>query len=273
MGQEIITIDDIKALVPSFRTCIGEKVLKLLFSATDMKKVNQAYKNASHGQGIDFITFLLQELGVEYSIDNPEELDKLPQGFITVSNHPYGGLDGIILIHLMASKNPEFKIMVNWILNYIKAMSGYFICVDPVKRNIISFNGVKQTQKHINEGKPLGVFPAGSVSRLTLKSGLHVEDREWQPTISKLIKSARMPIIPIYFHGHNSFFFYLLGLIHWKIRILRLPCEVFNKKGKIIRISIGKPISVEEQDKYKDISKFSRFLREQTYLLRGRKRL
>ncbi len=268
--EEVITVDDIKKLVPSFRTRIGEKVLQFLFSVTDMEKVNRAYKNASQKEGIDFITLLLQECGVEYTIDNPEELDKLPQGFITVSNHPYGGLDGIILIHLIASRNPKFKIMVNWILNYIKAMSNYFICVDPVSTKVstISLSGVKLTQEHLSAGNPMGFFPSGSVSKLKYKSGLHIEDREWQPTISKLIKSAQMPIVPIYFHGHNSFLFYLLGLIHWKIRTLRLPCELFNKKGKKIRISIGKPISVEEQNKHKDIYEFGEFLKAQTYQLR-----
>lgn len=267
MEQDIITIEILKQQVPFFRTHIGGLILRMLFSITGMKKVNSAYREACKKEGIDFITLLLEKLHIKYVVDNPEELDKFPKEFITVSNHPYGGVDGIILLHLIASRHPDYKIIVNWILNYVKAMSNFFICVDPVsskvnKRNI---SGVKLAQKHLANHFPMGVFPAGSVSKLKIDHGLHVQDMEWHDTIIKLVKSAKRPIIPIYFHGHNSLLFYLLGIIHWKIRMLRLPREVFNKQKKTIHITIGRPILVEEQNKYNDIHQFCFFLKEQTY--------
>lgn len=272
MEKGAITVDDLKKIVPFYNTYLGDKVLRFLYWITDLNTVNQAYSNASKEEGINFVNLLLKELGVEYTINNSEELEKLPQGFITVSNHPYGAIDGIILTHIFASRNPDFKIMVNWILNYVKAMANFFICVDPVSNqiNTVNLNGIRQTYKHLQNGKPMGFFPAGSVSKLKYKSGIIIEDREWQTNISKLIKSAQMPIIPIYFSGHNSLLFYFLGLINWKIRSLRLPKEIFNKKGKVLKVTIGRIISVEEQNSHRDIYEFAQFLKEQTYILKNK---
>ena len=75
--------------------------------------------------------FLLDDFNIKLRIDNEQVLDNLPEGaFITVSNHPFGALDGISLIHMVASRRPEYKVMVNMILNHITAMRPNFIAVD-----------------------------------------------------------------------------------------------------------------------------------------------
>lgn len=268
MKQEVININDFRQLVPFFNTPFGYRVLKFLFSITGIRKVNRAYRNSCPYEGTEFTTRLLKELGATYHINNGEELEKLPEGtFITVSNHPYGGLDGIILIHMIAAHRKDFKVMVNWILGYVEAMSKHFICVDPTPATVNgrNINGFKQTMGHIRDGHPMGFFPAGAVSDYNAR--LRVEDREWQPTVLRLIKSSHCPVIPVYFHNHNSVFFHSLGLVHWKLRMLRLPRELFNKKGKTIEITIGQPITVEEQDKYEDIGEFGKFLKNETYKL------
>lgn len=268
MKQEVININDFRQLIPFFNTPVGYRVLKFLFSITGIGKVNRAYKNSCSYKGTEFTAHLLKELGASYCINNGKELDKLPKGtFITVSNHPYGGLDGIILIHILAAHRKDFKVMVNWILGYAEAMSEYFICVDPTPSSVNgrNINGFKQTMNHIRDGHPMGFFPAGAVS--DFNSRFRIEDREWQPTVLRLIKSSRCPIIPIYFHKHNSIFFHSLGLLHWKLRMLQLPRELFNKKGKPIEVTIGQPIPVDVQDNYKDIAEFGRFLKDETYKL------
>jgi len=82
-----------------------------------------------------------------------------------------------------------------------------------------------------------------------------------------MIKAAEVPIVPVYFQGNNSRLFHLLGLIHPNLRTVRLPYELFNKKRKVIRIRIGNPISVKDQQEFTDIARFGRFLRAKTYSL------
>ena len=91
-------------------------------------------------------------------------------------------------------------------------------------------------------------------------------DREWQEAVIKLIMKAQVPVIPVRFFDGNSAFYYSLGLIDWRIRLLRLPAEVFNKRGKIMHIGIGKVISVEEQKRFgNDVRAFGDYLRKSVY--------
>ena len=200
-------------------------------------------------------------------------LNNLPEGaFITVSNHPFGALDGISLINVVGNRRPEFKVMVNMVLNYISAMRPNFIAVDALasddpKKKAVSMNGIKQAIMQVRRGNPIGFFPAGAVSKVNIKGEL--EDRDWQPTIIRLIQQMKVPVVPIYFHGSNSWWFNFLGVVCWQLRTLRLPAEVFRKKGKTLHISIGDPISVEEQLAHAgSVEELGKFLKDKTYALR-----
>ena len=197
-------------------------------------------------------------------------LDHLPEGsFVTISNHPFGALDGVIIIKQIASRRPDYKVMVNWILSYIKAMSDNFIAVDPYSNpdhRIVSLNGIREALMQVKNGHPLGFFPAGAVSRL--KWSLKIEDREWQPNIIRLIQQIKKPVIPVYFHGHNSLLYNLLGLISWQLRAMRLPAEVFKKEHKTIHLTVGNIISPETQAQYRTTEELGAFLRQETDKLR-----
>ena len=80
-----------------------------------------------------------------------------------------------------------------------------------------------------------------------------------------LIKKARVPIVPIHFLDHNSWFYYSLGLIDWKVRLLRLPRELLNKSKGKHRVAIGETISVEQQDLLTDLEAYKAFLRASVY--------
>jgi len=97
-----------------------------------------------------------------------------------------------------------------------------------------------------------------------LKS-LRVRDREWQESILKLVQASNVPIVPIRFFNQNSLFFYFLGLIDWRIRSLRMPYELFNKKGQNPRIGIGEIITVEDQAKFPDFKSLGKHLRDSIY--------
>jgi putative hemolysin len=173
------------------------------------------------------------------------------------------------MVDLMTRVRHDYKFMVNRVLSRVKPFEGNFIAVTPVNRNTqrvtgASLQGVRETMRHLREGHPMGFFPAGAVSDFSLRD-LSIEDRPWQPSILRLIHAARVPVLPVRFFDGNSPFFYLLGLISWRIRVLRMPSELFNKKKKDIRIGIGNPISVEEQERFDDPEALGAFLRKTIY--------
>ena len=117
----------------------------------------------------------------------------------------------------------------------------------------------------VRNGETLCLFPAGAVSDLKPKEGWIIRDREWQDAAIKLIMKAGVPIVPVRFFDRNSLFYYILGLIDFRVRLLRLCHEITNKKGKPVRVGIGEVISVEEQKQYTDLQKFKAFLRSKVY--------
>ncbi|MBB4036411.1 putative hemolysin [Dysgonomonas hofstadii] len=272
MKEKLISKDMIRSLHPIFRGRFGNALIKFLFSFTGINKVNMVYDDSKHLTGTEFEKDLLDKRGIIRKTENLEVLDQFKEGaFITVSNHPYGHIDGIIELSIVSSKRPDYKMMVNWMLSQIDTMEEHFIGVNPYSKDNkmseakSSLGGVKMSLEHLKNGHPLGLFPAGGVSSPHLTK---TEDREWQPTVLKLIKKAKVPIIPMFISGNNSWFYRFLGFIDWRIRTVRLLHEVTNKKGKTITVRFGQPISVEEQSKYTDIKEFGAFLKAQTYAMK-----
>lgn len=269
--RTVLDYNDISQMVPWFKG--KEKLVNRLLKFLSVDKVNWLHDHNCDTPGPEFAAGLLKDLEIKLRIDNEELLDKLPEGaFITVSNHPFGALDGISLIHIIASRRPQFKVMVNMVLNYISAMRPNFIAVDALasddpKKKAVSMQGIKSAIMQVRRGEPIGFFPAGAVSKVNIKGQL--EDREWQPTIVRLIQQMKVPVVPIYFHGSNSWWFNFLGVVCWQLRTLRLPAEVFRKKGSTLHISIGEPISVEEQLQHSGtVEELGQFLKDKTYALR-----
>lgn len=270
--MKVFDEEDLAAMSPFFRGERGKKLAGLVLRLCSIDKVNQVYRNSGSLTGAKFAGSLLEDIGVDYEIGNAGRLEKLPkEAFITVSNHPFGGLDGIILIDLMASIRSDYKLMVNKLISLVKTMQENFISVIPtgVKKEDINgtnLHAVRETLSHLKEGHPVGFFPSGAVSDFSLKE-LRIRDRNWQTSIIHLIHHARVPVLPIRFFDANSRFFYFLGLINWRIRSLRLPTEVFNKRGQKPRIGIGDLISVREQEKFTDAAALGEFLRQAVYTM------
>lgn len=263
----------IRGIHPVFRGRFGETLIKMVSSISGINKANKIYDDSKHLTGLPFVTDMLDRLEIERRYENIEVLDQFEgKPFITTSNHPYGHIDGIIEIETIASKFKDFKVMVNWILSQIDTMDEFFIGVNPFpKGNKMSavkssVAGVKQCLDHLSQGHPLGLFPAGGISLPSLTG--KVVDREWQASTVKLIKRARVPVVPVFISGCNSLLYQLLGYISWQVRTVRLVHEINNKKGKVITVHFGEPISVEEQDQYDDIKAFGEFLKSKTYALR-----
>jgi putative hemolysin len=247
----------------------GSLVAKMVMHILRLNKINQLYSDVYDENPQAFLDRLIDALGVTVEI-NEEDLQKIPKegAFITVSNHPFGGLDGIILIQLLSRVRPDYKVMANFLLKKIEPIKEYFLGVNPFedRKSISSTAGIKEALRHLADGMPLGLFPAGEVSSYQADSN-NVEDREWNASAIKMIKKARVPVVPIYFKGANSLLFYLLGFIHPLLRTVKLPSELLNKKKQVVKIRIGTPISEETQDAFPDITQYGKFLRAKTYLL------
>lgn len=269
---EVLTDSEIMEMVPALAK--HPKFVRWLMHKVRMDDINRVHAQCCDTPGPQCATRLLSEaFNITLKVDNAEVLDRLPQGaFITVSNHPFGALDGIALISLIGSRRPEFKVMVNMILNRIGGMRPNFIAVDawaqkdPAKR-AVSVKGITDCLRQIKSGKPLGFFPAGAMSKTDWHG--HLEDRPWQDSVLRIIHRSKVPVIPIYFHGSNSRLFNIMGHICWPLRSLMLPREVMRKVNATIHVSIGEPISVEQQSLHNATPQtLGEYLREETYALR-----
>ena len=188
---------------------IGTFIGWLFLKITKIDGINKVYEKVKNFEGNDFFDALLENF--QLKVELPEEdLKRIPKEgpFITISNHPLGGADGIILLKVLTKIRPDFKITGNFLLTKIKPIAPFIIAVNPfedrkdIKR---SMGGSQLSLAHIKEGNSLGFFPAGEVS--TEKEQNIYVDRPWSKGAMKIIQQANVPIIPIYFHTKNSPFF------------------------------------------------------------------
>jgi len=246
-------------------TFIGWMLMKVLKIST----LNDIYNRNKHLADLPFLNGILDEFEIKFEIPE-EDLKRIPKEgpYITVSNHPLGGIDGILLLKLMLEREPKFKIIANFLLHRIEPMKPYIMPVNPFENHKdakSSVVGIKETLRHLSDGKPLGMFPAGEVS--TYRDGKLVVDKPWEEGAIKVIRKAQVPVVPIYFHAKNSRLFYFLSKINDTFRTAKLPSELLTQKNRVIKVRIGKPISVAEQNEYETIDAYSEFLRRKTYML------
>jgi len=268
---EVITYDDIRKMLPALDG--HKKLVDTIMHFLRLDEINRIHSTYCDTPGVEFAHRLIKdEFKFKLQVDNVRVLSQFRDTpFITVSNHPFGSYDGILLLDIVGRYRPDFKVMVNLLLNNIQAMRPNFIAVDPLKtddpeKKKITMQGIREAMRHVKQGHPLGFFPAGAMSKLDWS--LSVRDREWQPSIIRLIKQLQVPVIPIYFYGHNSWIFNMLGIIDWRLRSIRLPREVMRAYGRNVRVSIGNPISVERQNRCNSVEELSELLRSETYALK-----
>lgn len=259
----LITMEEIEALSPVFRGEKGHRLAQRVLRFTGIDQLAERYGRHEDLTGPDFVDAFLEDLNVNYEVAGFEHLAALADGpFVTVSNHPYGGMDGLILIDLVGHFRDDYKVMANHFLNLVKTIKDNFISVipntkDAAKATKESIAGVRKALMHVREGGPIGLFPSGAVSDFHLRD-FRLYDRPWQTSAIRLIQKMKVPVLPIRFFDRNSNFFYFLGLINWRVRTVRLPKEVLNKQGKQVRIGIGPVVSVEEQAKAENLGKLLR---------------
>jgi len=241
----------------------------LLMEIMKINQVNDLFAQAQPKQGPEFVDAILKGIGVEIDFDE-RDLKNIPAegGFIAIANHPYGGIEGMVLLKMLCMVRPDAKLMANFLLKKIPNLSDYFIAVNPFENidHSSSISGIKNTLELLAKGTPIGIFPAGEVSAYKIETQ-QVTDRKWHPVVGKIISKAKVPVVPIYFHGNNGLLFNLLSLIHPALRTAKLPSELFNKQGHTIRLRIGKPIAVKDIPDNNNPAKLLNYLRAKTYAL------
>lgn len=249
---------------------VNNPIVGLLSRVTRIDKVNELYDVVCQAHDLQAIDKIFEYLDLHVEFDR-SQLAHIPKEgpFIVVANHPFGALDGLVMIKTIAEVRPDFKVMANFLLQNVEPIKDYFLSVNPFENNKTAYNnisGLKAALQHVEAGLPLGIFPAGEVS--TYQSDLrNVADRKWQSSALKIVKKANVPVVPLYFDGTNSRLFHFLGLIHPNLRTLALPREMLKKKGETLRLRIGKPILPKDVVMFTDLEKYGRYLRAKTYSL------
>ena len=243
-----------------FGTFLGWSLMKVLNIST----LNKIYDKKKHLKDLEFINALIEEFEIKFEIPE-EDLRRIPKtgAFITISNHPLGGIDGILLLKLLLEQRPDFKIVANFLLHRIEPLKPFVMPVNPFedrKDAKSSVLGLKTAFKHLQDGHALGIFPAGEVS--TYKDDKLVVDRPWEESAMKIVKKAEVPVVPIYFHAKNSKLFYRLAKMSDTLRTAKLPSELLTQKERLIKVRIGNPISVEDQKEHESLPVFTEFLRK-----------
>lgn len=269
----IITAEQAPTLSPVFQGRKGRLLFNLALRITGIDNINGTHdrlEKAGVTPGPDFAKGILDDIDVDFQVGNPERLSSLPEGpFIVIANHIYGHLDGICLVDLFGHVRPQSKVMVNEFLMWIHGLAPNFISVNPTLdkkegATATSVNGVKNALLQLQSGEPLCMFPSGAVADLKPREHWTLSEREWQDAAIKLIRKARVPVVPVRFFDRNSAFYYALGLIDYRVRFVRLFHEVYNKRGTNPRVGIGPIISVEQQEAVPE-AEYKQFLRQSVY--------
>lgn len=204
----------------------GRIVGRLVIWMLRLDEINKIYDRYSSIEGISpFLGTLLDHFGVQYQI-NQAELKRIPQSgpVVVIANHPLGGIDGIILMHVLQQLRPDMKMMSNFMIQRIEPIKKWIIPVNPFdkkqsKRS--SVGGFREVLRHLEHGGLVTIFPAGEVAS-KLKKQIPI-DPDWNEATLRLIQRAKVPVVPVYFHARNSPLFYRLAQTHDLLRTAKLP--------------------------------------------------
>lgn len=274
--KEMFSREDLQRML-GVKGWLGKCLSGLIIKVLELDKVNRTQAKYAASMGPDFARDILQDQEITYDV--PEgELDRIPAdgGFITISNHHFGSLDGLILCDTVGRRREDYKILTTFMLSLIPNLAPNFLPVNNLggKNDARSINSIRMALQHIKDGGALGLFPAGEVAtyqkegkRTAVSAQKVIEDKPWAPNMIRLIQKSGLPVVPIYFDGTNSRNFHFLGKIHPRLRTVRLVHELFNKRGTHIKVRIGQPVTPEEMAKFASAEELGAYLRNLTYAL------
>ena len=273
MASEPLKVDIeqvVKKKAPKYAKKIPGFLFRYLERTIHQDEINYILNKYNGSTGVQFADNLLSYLNVDAHVIGTENIPAEGR-FIFASNHPLGALDGVTLISFFGHfYNGKIKFLVNDLLMNIKPLEPVFLPIN--KYGSQAKESSVQINKAYESDEQMLIFPAGLCSRLQHGK---IKDLEWKKTfISKAIQSQR-DIIPIYFEGQNSAFFYRFAKIRkciglkFNIELIYLPDEMFSSKNKTFNIYIGKPIPWQTFNKSKSLQEWAQFVKEQVYQIKN----
>lgn len=270
---------DLKA---TFRNPFFRRTFSLVQSPIEnllsLDRLNRCYANyyenlKSCKETNDVFQVALESMKVSYAT-RAGDIRKIPAKgpLVAVANHPFGGIEGVILGALILQVRTDLKILGNFLLKKIDGICDHIIPVDPFDTaGSVSGNlkGLKEALGWVKSGGVLAVFPAGEVASFSLKTR-KVVDPAWSRHVAGIIRHSRAGVLPVFFPGQNSLAFQLLGLLHPRLRTALLPRELVNKSQRRIEPQVGKPIPWRALKKYRSDNALIDYLRLRTYFLKNR---
>ncbi len=240
-----------------------------------LNRLNDVYAGIDRrAEAGDFAERALAALKIAYRVEEEDKAQIPAKGpLIVVANHPFGGVEGLMLASALLSVRPDVRIMANYLLGRIPEMRRLIIPVDPfgggnaVRRNL---KPLREALSWLRGDGALAVFPAGEVSHLHLRKH-EVVDPAWSDMVARVIRKADAPVLPVFFHGRNSALFQVAGLLHPRLRTALLPHELLNKTSCEVRVEIGNRVPAEKVRSFEDDAQLTAYLRTRTYALRCRK--
>lgn len=258
----------IQWLIESFK--IKPWLAKIVMQVMKINKLNRFHRDelVPYNSYIQMYNKALEKMNITVNFDI-SFLEKLQNtAFFIVSNHAYGFLDSTILIAFIGNSRPKFKITTNFLLSTIEAAKENMIPVNPfdkVKKR--AMGGSKRVLDWIQQGNPVGIFPAGEVATY-YKGSKEITDRPWSTSTFRLIRKAQVPVVPIYFEGTNSRMFHFLGRIYEYWRTFRLIKEYLKKKNAIVNVKTGKIVYPETYNQFETDEELRDFFRHEVFKLK-----
>jgi putative hemolysin len=242
-----------------------------------LSSIEKFYRTRPEGcRGLDFLDWALDGLGVRVEVE-ATDLQRIPeQGpLVVVANHPFGGIEGLILAKLLLMRRPDATLMANYFLGRIPELRELFLLVDPFGRPEsvrANMSALRKAMRLLDDGGVLAAFPAGEVSHLNLRRG-SVEDPPWLDTVEALVRRARCPVVPVYFPGRNGWQFQTLGLFHARLRTIMLGRELLRRRDSTVEARVGIPIPWRQLASHSGEGELVSYLRSRTYILNERPHL
>lgn len=268
--KEIDVYKVLESKSPKLARRIPRFVISYLRRTIHEKEVNEILTRFGDLHGIEFVRAALGYMGVGYHAIGMERLDKGGR-YLFASNHPFGGMDGLMLADEVVSYFGDVRVVVNDLLMNLEPIKGLFVPVNKHGRqntaNVEAFNDAFESDV------PIITFPAGLCSR---RIGGIVKDLEWKSSFVKRAVASRRDIVPVYFDGRLSDFFYRLHNLRSRfgvkvnIEMLYLVDEMFKQSGRNFEIRIGEPIPYEGLLDGRTPCEAAEYVRERAYLLGGR---
>jgi putative hemolysin len=220
----------------------------------------------------EFTGRMLRQLEIGYEIDESDR-NRIPAtgAALVVANHPFGILEGLILVDLLEKVRADFRIVANGILATTPALHEKVFFVNPFDGASANENSrsLRLSLDWLRRGGMLVMFPAGEVSHLNWGEA-PVTDPKWNSASARLARKVGCPTVPLFFEGANSLPFQMLGALHPRLRTLNLPRELVKKRSHTIQVRVGTAIPAAVLKSYPDAESATEYMRARTYLLLNR---